>query len=38
MHTYYLFDHKPMVRVIVNCIYTPIGKREDLGETHVKRL
>ena len=23
--------------VIVHCIYTPTGKREDLWETHVKR-
>ena len=25
-----------MIRVIVNCIYTPTGKREDLWETCVK--
>ena len=37
MHTYYLFDYKPVIRVIVNCIYTPTGKRGDLWETHVKR-
>ena len=37
MRAYHLFDHKPMKRVMVNCIYTPTGKREDLWETHVKR-
>ena len=37
MHTYHLFDHKPMIKVIVNCIYTPTGKKEDLWETRVKR-
>ena len=27
--------YKPMIRVIVYCIYTPTDKREDLCETHV---
>ena len=28
---------KPMIRMIVYCIYTPTGKREDLWESYVKR-
>ena len=35
MCTYYLFIYKPMIRVIV---FIPTGKREDLWESHVKRL
>ena len=37
MHVYYLFIYKPMIRVIVYCIYTATGKMDDLGETCVKR-
>ena len=37
MRVNYLFIYKPMIRVIVYCIYTPTGKREDLWEPHVKR-
>ena len=27
----YLLIYKPAIRVIVDCIYTPTGKREDLS-------
>ena len=33
----YIIFYKPVIRVIVYCIYTPTGKREDLWESHVKR-
>ena len=33
----YIIFCKPMIRVIVYCIYTPTGKREDLRESGVKR-
>ena len=37
MCVYYLFVYKPMIRVIVYCIYIPAGKRDDLWEMCVKR-
>ena len=33
----YIIFCKPVIRVIVYCIYTTTGKREDLWESHVKR-
>ena len=33
----YIIFCKPVIRVIVYCIYTPTGKREDLWKSHVKR-
>ena len=32
----YIILCKPMIRVILYSIYTPIGKREDLWKFHVK--